>query len=93
MFLSSVINMAMHMEGDEKVDWEDLFNQETPEHIRKSITMMENDILGKFRPSLGRDVTMSNYWRLKFILSHSMNERENFTDLVRIIVSTFKEDV
>ena len=38
-------------------------------------------------------MTISNYWWLKDILSHYMNEIESFEDLVRITVSTFKEDV
>ena len=33
---------------------------------------------------------MSNYWRLKFILSHSMNERETYAELIHIIVGKFK---
>ena len=35
---------------------------------------------------------MSNYWRLKFILAHSMDERDNYTEMVRVIVGIFKED-
>ena len=53
---------------------------------------MENEIFGEFRMKLGWDVVMSNYWCLTFILSCSMNERERFVDLVKIIVSTFKDD-
>ena len=53
---------------------------------------MENDIYGEFRLKLGREVVMSNYWRLKFNLSRSMNERENYAELIRITVGTFKDD-
>ena len=68
--------METQGDGNEEVEWESLFNQEMSEHIPQSITAMENEIFGDFRLNLGCDVTMSNYWHLKFILSHSMNERE-----------------
>ena len=42
--------------------------------------------------NLEHEVFMYNYWRLKFILSRSMNDRERFVELVRITVGTFKED-
>ena len=70
-----------------------MFNQETQEHIRKSLMAMENEIFREFKLRLGRDMTMSNYWRLKLILSRSMNGSESFVGLVRIIVNHFKEDV
>ena len=69
-----------------------MFNQETPEHIRKSIAALENEIFVEFKLRFGRYMTMYNYWRLKFILFHSMNEREGFADLLRITFNTFKED-
>ena len=53
---------------------------------------MESEIFGEFRVNLGCEVVMSNYRRLKFILSCSMNERERFAELVKIMVDTFKED-
>ena len=48
------------------------------EHIRQSIAVVENEIFRELRLKLGSEVAMSNYWRLKFILSCSMNERESF---------------
>ena len=54
---------------------------------------MEDEIYGEFSLILGHDITVSNYWRLKFILSKSMGEREIFIDCVDIMVNTFKEDV
>ena len=36
---------------------------------------------------------MSNYCRLKFILTHSMDERDNYTEMVRVTMGIFKEDV
>ena len=53
---------------------------------------METEIFGEFRLRLGPEVVISNYCLLKFILSRAMRERESFGDLVKIIVSTFKED-
>ena len=35
---------------------------------------------------------MSNYSRINFILSHSMNERDKYVELIRITVGTFKKD-
>ena len=84
--------MASQGGGNEEEEWETLFNQETLEHIQCSIAMMEMEIYGEFKLNLGHELVMFNYWRLKFILSHSMNERDIFAELVRIIVGTFKED-
>ena len=41
---------------------------------------------------LGHDITMPNYWRLKFILAKSMSERESFGECVNLTINTFKED-
>ena len=79
--------------GDQEVDWEALFQKEALAHIHNSIASMEDEIFGKFRLRLGHDITMSNYWRLKFILAKSMNERESFGECVNLTVSTFKEEV
>ena len=54
---------------------------------------MEDEIYDEFRLKLGHDITMSNYWRLKFIFTKSMNERERFGECVNLMVNTFKEDV
>ena len=35
---------------------------------------------------------MSNYSRINFILSHSMNERDNYAERICINVGTFKAD-
>ena len=35
---------------------------------------------------------MSHYWCLKFILSSSMDERESYAELYRIIVGKFQEE-
>ena len=53
---------------------------------------MEDEIYGEFRLRLGHDITMFNYWRLKFILDKSMDEREIFRYCVNLTISTFKED-
>ena len=53
---------------------------------------MEDEIYGEFRLRLGHDITMSNYWRMKFILSNSMGERDSFGFWVNLIVILFKED-
>ena len=91
MRLVSLYKMATPEGGNEE-EWERLFNEETPEHIQHSIAVMENEIYGEFRLKLGREVVMSNYYRLKFILSHSMNERESYVKLIRITMGTFKDD-
>ena len=36
---------------------------------------------------------MSNYWRLKFILARSMDERDSYANMVRVTVGIFKEYV
>ena len=76
----------------EEVQWEQLFNEETPAHIRQSIAVMEEEIFGEFKVRLGEGVVMSHYWRLKFILSRSMDERESYTELIRITVGKFQEE-
>ena len=53
---------------------------------------MEEDILGEFRVKLGERVVMLHYWRLKFILSRSMNERKIYTNIICIIVGKFKDE-
>ena len=53
---------------------------------------MEEEIYGEFKLRLGHDITISNYWRLKFILARSMSERESFRECVNLTVNTFKED-
>ena len=53
---------------------------------------MEVEIFGEFRLRLGPEVAILKYWHLKFILFRAMRERESFGDLVRITISTFKED-
>ena len=45
----------------EEVQWEKLFNKETPAHIRQSITVMEEEIFGEFKMRLGEGVVMSHY--------------------------------
>ena len=54
---------------------------------------METKIFGEFKLRMGQEVAISNYCRLKFILSITMREREIFGDLVKLTVNTFKEDV
>ena len=78
--------------GNEGEEWERLFNEEMSKHIQRSIGVMENEIYGEFIMNLGRDVVISNYWRLKFILSRSMNERDSYVELIQITVGTFKDD-
>ena len=84
----------MSSQGDDldTVDWEALFHDETPYHIRESHATMDTEILGEFQLKLGPEVTILNYRHLKFILSRAMREREIFGHLMKIIVSTFKED-
>ena len=53
---------------------------------------MEEEIFGKFRVKLGEGVVMAHYWRLKLILSRSMNERESYTDLIHITMGKFKDE-
>ena len=77
----------------EEVQWEQLFNEETPAHIRQSIAVMEEEIFGEFKVRLGEGVVMSHYWRLKFILYRSMDERESYAELIRITVGKFQEEV
>ena len=89
----SFLEMSSRVRGDQETIWEPLFLEETLAHIRKSIAAMEEEIYGEFRLILGHEVTISNYWRLKFILSRSMSERERFRDYVNLMVNTFKEDV
>ena len=43
------------------IDWESLFYEETPTHIRDSIATMENELFGEFNLRLGLDVVISNY--------------------------------
>ena len=62
------------------------------EHIRCSIVVFEEDIFCEFRVKLGGDVVMSNYWRLKSILSHSMNETESYAKLIHITMGNFKDE-
>ena len=71
---------------------ESLFREETPYHIHESITTMEDEIYGECNLKLGPEVTISNYWRLKFILARAMSERESFGDYMKLTVSTFKEE-
>ena len=73
----------------EEVQWENLFNEKTSSHIRQSIVVMEEEIFGKFKVRLGEGVVMSHYRRLKFILSHSMDEQESYTELIHITVDKF----
>ena len=73
--------------------WEALFHEETPDYICDSIATMEAEIYGEFKLKLGPEVTISNYWRLKFILARDMTQQESFGDYVKLTVSTFKEDV
>ena len=54
---------------------------------------MEDEIYGEFRLRLGNDITISNYWRMNFILVISMGEREIFGYCVNLMVTFFKEDV
>ena len=84
--------MASHGNDVNNVDWEALFRKESLEHIWNSIAAMENEIFWEFRLSLGLEVAISNYQCLNFILSRAMRERESFGDLVKITISTFKED-
>ena len=63
--------------GDEE-QWEHLFIKETRAHICQSIAVMEEEIYGEFKVRLGEGVVMSHYWRFKFILSRSMDERESY---------------
>ena len=83
--------MADSTLGDED-QWEHLFNEEMPIHIRQSIAIMEEEIYDEFKVRLGEDVVMSHYWRLKFILSRSMDERESYAKLICITVGKFKEE-
>ena len=46
----------------------------------------------EFRLRLGGDIVMSNYWRLNFILARSMDERDNYAEMVRVSMGIFKED-
>ena len=79
--------------GNEEDQWKWLFNTETLAQIRHSIAAMEEEIFSDFRVKLGEGVVMSHYWRLKFILSHSMNERDRYVELIRIMVGKFKDEV
>ena len=79
--------------GDQEVDWEVLFKKEALAHIHKLIAAMEDEIYGEFKIKLGYNITMSNYWRLKFILAKSMSERESFGECMNLTINTFKEDV
>ena len=72
--------------------WEQLFNEETLAHICQSIAVMEEEIFDEFRVRMGEGVVMSHYWRLKFILVRSMDERESYADLIRIMVGKLKEE-
>ena len=53
---------------------------------------METEILREFKLRLKPEVVISNCWHLKFVLSRAMRERDNFGYLVKLTVSTFKED-
>ena len=90
--LDSRLKMVAPEGGNEEEEWERLFNEEKLKHIQPSIGVMENEIYGEFIMNLGRDVVISNYWRLKLILSHSMNERDSYVELIRITVGTFKDN-
>ena len=68
----------MHTMGgarSKEVDSKALFQKEDPPHICNSIATMEDEIFCEFRLRLGHDITMSNYWRMKFILAKSMSKR------------------
>ena len=52
--------MADPAMGDED-QWENLFNEETPAHIRQSIAVMEEEIFDEFKVRLGEGVVMSHY--------------------------------
>ena len=54
---------------------------------------MEEELFREFKLRLDPNVVINNYWRLKFILSRDMHERESFGDMVKLTVSMFKEDV
>ena len=84
--------MAAPIGGNEEEEWERIFNEETSKHIQRSIVAIENEIYGEFRMKLGREFVMSNYWRIKFIISRSMNERDNYAELICITMGTFKAD-
>ena len=84
--------MTLGGASSQEVDWQALFQKEAPAHIRNSTAAMEDEIFGEFKLKLGHAITMSNYWRLKFILAKSMSEREIFGECVNLMVSTFKED-
>ena len=79
--------------GSQEVVWEALFQKQASAHIHELIAAMEDEIYGEFKIRLGHDITMSNYWRLKFILAKSMSERESFGECVNLTINTFKEDV
>ena len=46
--------MASRIGGNEEEEWERIFNEEMSEHIQHSIAVMENQIYGEFRMTLGR---------------------------------------
>ena len=52
--------MADPVIGEED-QWEQLFNEEMPAHIRQSIAVMEEDIFSEFRVKLGEGMVMSHY--------------------------------
>ena len=53
---------------------------------------MDDEIYGEFSFIMGHDITMSNYWRMKSILTKSMAERESFRDCVNLKFILFKEE-
>ena len=76
--------------GNDEYQWEWLFKEERPEHIRHFIAAMEEEIL--FHVNLGDGVVMLHFWRLKFIISRSMNERESYMELIHITMGKFKDE-
>ena len=86
------LSMASPEGGNEEEEWERLFNEETPEHIQCSIVALVNEIYGEFRMNLEREVVMSNYWRINFILFCSMNDRDSYAEMIHITMDTFKEN-
>ena len=55
-----------------------------------TIYAMEEERFGEFKFRLSPDAVIKNYWRLKFILSRAMHEREIFGENVKLTVNMFK---
>ena len=58
-----------------------------------TISTMEEELFRVFNFRLSLDMVINNYWRLKFILSWVIRERESFGEMVKLTVIMFKEDV